>query len=109
MARKSRYKSLWAEMTRQDISTYDLAEMLGKSPSTINSRLSGHATWTLKDAYKVLDLLEISHDKLHVFFPPNGVAEQLEKTPDPSIKDELQYHVNGIMQVSQKLWMEVGQ
>lgn len=110
MRRPSRYKLLRSVMAEQDISTYDLGELFRKSPRCINDKLSGAVPWTLPEIYRLLDFLELPHDQLHKYFPPNGMAEKSEEKPKEQPLDiQVLGCVETLTRVAQKMKMEVTQ
>ena len=110
MRRPSRYKLLRSVMADQDISTYDLGELFKKSSRCINDKLSGAVPWTLPEIYRVLDFLELPHDQLHRYFPPNGISEKIEEKPKEQPLDiRVLRCVETLTQVAQKMKMEVAQ
>ena len=46
-----------------------------KYQAWISDLLTGKRQWKLAEMYFVLDYLNIPHSQLHIYFPPNGVAE----------------------------------
>lgn len=41
--------------------------------------LNGKRQWQLEEMYFVMDYVGIPHDQMHIYFPPNGEAENKTK------------------------------
>jgi|GEM_PF-3552123 len=48
------------------------ARKLNMSKATMSSRMTGKRPWLITEMYAAMDLLMLSHDKLHEYFPKNG-------------------------------------
>lgn len=81
------YPALRRMLRTYDVSYDDLAQYLYKlkarevSWQYVNNRMNGHKEWELAECYFILDLFEISHDKLHIYFPPDGIGEGEDSRP----------------------------
>lgn len=51
-----------------------IAKELGRSYGYVATRLCGKASWSVEDAYKLLELIDVPHSEFCEYFPPNGVA-----------------------------------
>lgn len=47
----------------------------GMAKSSLSNRLTGHTSWTISEAYAVLDGLRFPHEWMSMLFPPNGIAK----------------------------------
>ena len=52
-----------------DITQCILADRIGRSQGYVGRRLAGTASWTLEDAYNILDMLELPDEALGEYFP----------------------------------------
>lgn len=75
-----KFKLLRLKMYDQGITQEDIAKHIAHtldntcSLSHIGDLLNGRSSWRLDEAYAVLDLFNVSHNKIHEFFPENGEA-----------------------------------
>lgn len=58
------------EMMRNGYNRTDLAEAIGVSRPTMSKLLQGEVDWKLNQCYKVLQVLNMSQEKLPELFPP---------------------------------------
>jgi hypothetical protein len=73
MAKKRFAKLRGALMTRSIDQEY-LAEKLGCSVWYVTQRMCGHADWTQRDQYTLMDLLRIPYNEMHEYFPKEGIS-----------------------------------
>lgn len=59
------YKNLEVEMTRSDVTKYQIAECIGKTYNTVLQKLNGNYPFTLDEAFKI-------HQQ---FFPETNFSE----------------------------------
>ena len=52
-----------------DITQCILADRIGRSQGYVARRLAGTASWTLEDAYRILDMLGLPDEVLGEYFP----------------------------------------
>lgn len=69
-----KYANLRGILAEKGIRLYELADGIGKSYVTISNKLQNHTPFTLDEAYRILELLEIPSSKIYEFFPPGGEA-----------------------------------
>jgi len=60
-------------MTRSIEQDY-LSEKLDRSISYITARMCGHADWSQRDMYTLMDLLRIPYNEMHEYFPKEGIS-----------------------------------
>lgn len=60
------------DLGEADVRQEDLAKALGRSVGYVNRRLAGTASWTLEDAYMILDFLGKPDSRLTEYFPRTG-------------------------------------
>jgi cyanate lyase len=66
------YKLLKGEIFANDMTQNDIAATIGRSQNYVTQRMTGKKPWTMQDAYAICDALEIPHEKMHRYFPPEG-------------------------------------
>ena len=70
------YSELRALLTANDYTQEQFARVSGIPIGTLQDRLCGKHPWTLDEAYMTLDLFRVSHNQLHLIFPPGGKTEE---------------------------------
>lgn len=63
------YYKLRFRLGEADITQCILADKIGRSQGYVGRRLAGTASWTLEDAYKILDMLGLPDEALGEYFP----------------------------------------
>ncbi len=66
------YPRLRAALTESGIEQPYLAELLKRGNQYVSHRITGKSPWSQEDMYFLMDTLNISHDQLHLYFPPKG-------------------------------------
>ena len=61
-------------MAKKGVRIYELADEIGKTPTTVSNKLGNRAPITLEEAYRILELLGIPSSEIYEFFPPGGGA-----------------------------------
>lgn len=61
-------------MAKKGVRIYELADEIGKNPTTVSNKLMNRTPLTLEEAYRILELLEIPSSEIYEFFPPGGEA-----------------------------------
>ena len=56
-------------MRQQGITNADLERALLLGTTAVSQRLNGHRGWSLEEIYKVMDLLQVPHEYMHILFP----------------------------------------
>lgn len=70
------YAKLRSLMIEQDLRIKDLANELGfDDTSVISHRLNHMTPWKVTEMYKILDLLGVPPEQMHVVFPRGGQNE----------------------------------
>lgn len=60
---------LRAKFLEEDVDQKSLAGLLHIDPSTLSKKLMGYNPFTCDEMYKICDILHISDEELHIFFP----------------------------------------
>ena len=66
---KSEYCQLHGKMWQQGLREEDAARHLGLSRASVSQRFAGRTAWRLNEIYALLDLLDISPEEMHLYFP----------------------------------------
>lgn len=66
------YAKLRGKMRENDVTGEMLANYLNRSCPYISHRLSKNKSWSVDEAYKILEFLEIPKEEFFTYFPPNG-------------------------------------
>lgn len=69
-----KYANLRGILAQKGIRLYELADEIGKNPTTVSNKLTNRTPITLEEAYRILELLEIPASEIYEFFPPGGEA-----------------------------------
>lgn len=75
MSIRTRHTEIRAEMVRHGMSGAEFGEKLGVSGATVSAKLCGKTPWTVDEMYYIMDLFNLPYNKLHVFFPKNGISD----------------------------------
>lgn len=62
-------------MMQQGIEQKYLCELMNRSQKYISERMTGRRGWSLWDMYFLMDLLNIPHDQMHIYFPKEDLRE----------------------------------
>lgn len=62
--------NLEKELFAQRITEEMLAAHIGRSTSYISNRMKGRYSWTVSEAYKILELLRKEPRDIAIYFPP---------------------------------------
>lgn len=74
MPRKNpQYAALRARMALMGYTGKDLAEEIGMGPQSFCHRLSAQIDWSVPEAIRVCEALDIPTREIPKFFPPGGV------------------------------------
>ena len=65
------YKLRFA-LGEMDITQQELGKLIGRSQAYVGRRLAGTASWTIEDAYRILDAIGVDESRLGEFFPRIG-------------------------------------
>lgn len=66
------YRKLRAALKERDFLMSDVAEELGVCSVAVSHRMSGRTPWKQDEMYKVMHLLDLPVNQLHVYFPEDG-------------------------------------
>lgn len=69
------YRRLRYLLYENDLTQLDVARWLRVSVHTVSSKLNGHTSWTLDEAYELLELLGLKPEELPTLFPFQGRNE----------------------------------
>lgn len=79
------YAKLRGVLRERDITSAELASMLGRSQSYVSERMSAKKYfWDIREIYTILNILGISCDRIFEFFPPNAGIIEPKKRSDRS-------------------------
>lgn len=67
------YRELRVLILKRGYYAKDLAAMLNMSEAAVSSRLNGKTQWTLKEVFRVCDLLMIPYSDIPEYFPKTDV------------------------------------
>lgn len=62
------YRNLEAEIRRQGLTKFKLASLLQMQPSTLSQKLNGKSDFTLKEAFKIKQVLKVETISLEILF-----------------------------------------
>jgi hypothetical protein len=68
------FRKLRGKLAEFEIDQIYLAKKLGVTQQCISHRMTGKYPWTLTEMYAVMDLIQEPYDKLHEYFPKDGVT-----------------------------------
>lgn len=80
-----KYSLLRSRMREKGILQKDIAEILKCHINHISNMLNGKAQFTLKDQYRIMDILEWPYDRMNELFPKNGIY--VEPKPKDEVKE----------------------
>lgn len=66
------YGKLRARMREYGWTCADLAEVFGITPQAISNRMSGRHPWNIAEIYRILDIFNIPHCEMYLYFGPEG-------------------------------------
>lgn len=69
-----RYSRLRGALMAKNIDQAYLAEKMKCSIWYVSQRMCGHLDWTQGDMYFLMDMLQIPHEQMHLYFPRNGIS-----------------------------------
>lgn len=67
------FRTLRAELLRQNVSRDELADLLGCSKATLSADFTGRRSFSMQDVYIIMDRLSLPYADISRFFPPNGI------------------------------------
>ncbi len=77
MSKFKPYSRLRAALTEHGIDQLYLAKLLRRGNQYVSHRITGKAPWSQEDMYFLMDTLQVSHDQMHLYFPPAGKEDAL--------------------------------
>lgn len=66
----TQYLELRSLLVKQGMGQEDLGIATGLGARNISNRLCGKAPWRLDEVYKVCAILDIPHNQIPIYFPP---------------------------------------
>ncbi len=63
------FAKLRAKFLEEDVEQKSIAGKINIDPSTLSKKLMGYSPFTSDEMYMICDILHISDDELHIFFP----------------------------------------
>ena len=106
------YPALRERLRAAYITTSDIAKEIGKSKCYVDLRFSGKYDWELRDAYTILEMLDLPLEALPVYFPVGGVGRGKELTDQLTDEEKAlvtAYHENPEMQTAVNVLLHIGQ
>jgi hypothetical protein len=75
---KRKFSKLRGRLCEADIKQKEIAKLTGNGATTISHKFNGFGAseWTVREAYTILDALEIDHSQIDLFFPPDDVLNK---------------------------------
>jgi hypothetical protein len=67
------FRKLRGRLRELDIGQEYLADKLGVCLMSISRSFTGKRPWTLTEMYAIIELINEPYEKLHEYFPKNGV------------------------------------
>lgn len=67
------YRTLRAEMVKQNVTRDDLSKWLGCSKATVSADFTGKRSFSMQDVYIIMDKLNLPYTEIATYFPPNGI------------------------------------
>lgn len=52
-----------------------LASQLGVCPTYVSQRMTGNLPWSMKDVYRLCDVLRIPTEEIPTYFPRDGISK----------------------------------
>mgnify|MGYP000936662314 CR=1 FL=1 len=74
-----RHRLLQSRMRYYDITQADIAAGLNKSKTYVATRVRGEHSFCMEDVYAICKMLEIPHEKIHIYFPLSGLDNPKSK------------------------------
>ena len=68
-----KYKRLRAKIIEECVTQKELADILGISRTSMSHSFTAQRSFTLDEAYKILEVLKVPHAEICVYFPKGGV------------------------------------
>ena len=73
---KKQYKLLWAIIKSEGLTYEDVAEELDRSTGYVGERFRGACSFTLNEAYQILEWLDLPESEIYRYFPPPEAASK---------------------------------
>lgn len=89
-----RYERLRKKMREEGFTGNDLARWMGMNPNSISARMTGRVSWSLSEAYQILDYLNVPCEELYDYFPPGGKDAELTGRMSPAFEAAVRREVN---------------
>lgn len=79
---KQKYAKLRGALKSLGIEQIDVAEALGRSTCYVSHRYTGREPWKQDEMYKMMELINEPVERIHEFFPPDGIEKKSAKTAE---------------------------
>ena len=79
MGRRKTYLRLIGALNGRGYDQGAVAEYLGISKSTCSAKYTAKRPWGSDEMYELMDLLGEPYDRLHVYFPKNGIETPVQR------------------------------
>lgn len=73
---RKRYKKLRGAMAEHDITQEILARHLLIGRRTMSAKFTATSPWNISEMYAAMDLMNLPHDQMHIYFPPGGISPE---------------------------------
>ena len=67
------FRTLRAELLRQNVPRDELADLLGCSKATLCANFTCKRSFSMQDVYIIMDRLNLPYVEIPTYFPPNGI------------------------------------
>jgi len=75
-SKPSTYLKLRAELIMNEMTMEELGRHLLLQPCAMTARMTARKAWSQDEMYAVMDVLDLSTDQLHIYFPRHGITVQ---------------------------------
>jgi len=72
-----KFIKLRAALVEAEMTFKDLGEYLCLSNGRITARMAGSLPWGLDEMYRIMELLDIPTERLHLYFPKGGLRDAM--------------------------------
>lgn len=70
------YAKLRGKMAEMDVKCMALAHYIGRTANYVSKRFNNKGSWDIEEVYEIMTLLQIPHEEIFTYFPPNGGLPQ---------------------------------
>jgi hypothetical protein len=75
------FRKLRGKLKEMDIDQAYLGKQLGLTRVCISNRMTGKVAWCLNEMYALMELIQEPVERLHEYFPKDGVDISVTKAP----------------------------